>query len=105
MYEVKVLLLHFGKRKRGKLREDTQFFTGDPEQINSFVPKKLTRRHVTSKYASIFDPTGKLGPALADTKDLLRETIEATDGWDTAMPDTSRDRGLKQFLFWEKLKT
>ena len=49
VYEVKVPLLHFGKRKRGKLREDTQFFTGDPEQINSFVPKKLTRRHVTSK--------------------------------------------------------
>ena len=103
-YELKVPHLHFGKKRRGRLREDTRFFSGLEKEINEFVPKKLSRRHVTSKFASIFDSCGKLGPVLSEAKDLLRDTLEATADWDVPMPDNLRDRWLKQFLLWEKLR-
>ena len=53
VFEVKIPKLHFGKKIRGRLKEGTEFFSGIPEEINDFVPKSLTRRMVTSKYASI----------------------------------------------------
>ena len=82
----------------------TQFFSGNQSEIDQFVPKKLSRRQVTSKYSSIFDLTGKMGPILAEAKDLLRDTIEATTDWDTPMPDNLRNRWLEQFMLWEKLR-
>ena len=103
-FELKVPHLHFGKRRRGKLKEDTKFFSGNQEELDQFTPRKLSRRMVCSKFASIYDLTGKLGPVMAAAKDLLRDTIEATEDWDTAMPDNLRDKWLKQFLLWEKLR-
>ena len=103
-FELKVPHLHFGKRRRGKLKEDTKFFSGNQEELDQFTPRKLSRRMVCSKFASIYDLTGKLGPVMAAAKDLLRDTIEATKDWDTAMPDNLRDKWLKQFLLWEKLR-
>ena len=72
--------------------------------MDGFVPADLTRRQVTSKYASIFDPTGKLGPVLAEAKLLLSETIEATPEWDAALPAQLRSKWLSQFMLWEKLR-
>ena len=104
VFTVKVPLLHFEKKKRGRLPEDTQFFSGTMLDLDKFTPKNLTRRMVTSKFASIFDPTNKFGPVLAASKDLLRDTIEATEGWDTAMPEELRSKWLLQFMQWEKLR-
>ena len=53
--ELKVPVLHFGKKRRGRLREDTKFFSGKQEELDKFVPDKLSRRNVCSKLASIFD--------------------------------------------------
>ena len=102
--ELKVPHLHFGKKRRGRLREDTKFYSGKQEELDQFVPKKLSRRNVCSKLASIFDPTGKLGPALAEAKDLLRSTIESTENWDVPMPDDLRNKWLSQFMLWEKFR-
>ena len=77
-FELKVPHLHFGKKRRGKLKEDTKFFSGNHEELDQFVPRKLSRRMVCSKFASIYDLTGNLGPVMAEAKDLLRVTIEAT---------------------------
>ena len=104
VFELKIPQLHFGKRRRGKLREDTKFFTGDESELDQFVPQSLSRRMVTSKFASIFDPTGKLGPILGEAKELLRDTIEATSDWDIGMPGELRSKWLRQFMLWEKLR-
>ena len=75
---VKIGLLHFGKKRRGKLDENTIFFlsTGnfleDKKKLDKFCPK-LTRRNCASKAASIFDLTGLLAPVLAGIKCLMRE--------------------------------
>ena len=68
------------------------------------LSQELSRRMVCSKFASIYDLTGKLGPVMAEAKDLLRVTIEATEDWDVTMPENLRDKWLKQFLLWEKLR-
>ena len=94
VYEVRIPPLHFGKRKRGRLDPKTKFFTGSTlEEIDEFVPKTLNRKQATSKFASIWDITGKLGPMLAEAED-----------WVTPMPDSLRSRWLSQFLLWEKLR-
>ena len=104
VYELKVPFLHFGKKRRGRLSPDTKFFSGDQQELDQFVPKKLTRRMVTSKYASIFDLSGKLGPVLAEAKNLLRDTIVATADWAVPMLDELRSKWLEQFMLWERLR-
>ena len=104
-YVVKVPALHFGKRRRGILDPNTQFFSGSTiEEVDVFTPNPLNRKQVSSKFASIWDLTGKLGPILAEAKDLLSDTISATDDWVSPMPADIRSRWLSQFLLWEKLK-
>ena len=49
--EVKIPPLHFGKRNRGKLDEETAIFSGDFGDLDSFVPKNLSRRQAYSKFA------------------------------------------------------
>ena len=58
--ETKIPLLHFSKKRLGRLPEETKFFDGELMKIQDFAPKKMTRRHVTSKLASVFDFTGHL---------------------------------------------
>ena len=82
VFVVKVPALHFGKRRRGKLDANTKFFSGSTlEEMNSFCPNPLNRKQVTSKFASIWDMTGKLAPVLAEAKCLLSETVSATKDW------------------------
>ena len=64
--EVKIPPLHFGKKNRGRLSSKVQIFGGFGlsatdllRELDEFVPKKLTRRMVASKRASIFDIMGQ----------------------------------------------
>ena len=102
--QVKVPYLFFSKKSRGRLSEDTVFFNADIHSIEEFVPKDLTLRLVTSKFASIFDYLGFLSPALARAKRLLRATCKATIGWNDSMSQDLRDKWLKEFVFIEKLR-
>ena len=52
------------------------------EQLEEFVPKKLTRRIIFSKNYSIFDLTGKLAPIMSILKVDMRAAVEQTKGWD-----------------------
>ena len=105
VYTVKVPALHFGKRRRGKLDPNTKFFTGQTlEDMESFTPNPLTRKQVASKYASIWDITGKLGPVLAEAKDLLRQTVINTADWNSPIPTDLRSKWVHQFILWEKLR-
>ena len=106
---VKIGLLHFGKKKRGKLDEKTEFFLGtgnfleDKKKLEQFCPK-LTRRICTSKAASVFDLTGLVAPVMAGVKCLMRDTVKATSEWDEKIPDSLRDKWLEAFLKVEKLR-
>ena len=105
VYTVKVPALHFGKRRRGKLDPNTKFFTGQTlEDMESFTPNPLTRKQVASKYASIWDITGKLGPVLAEAKDLLRQTVINTADWNSPIATDLRSKWVHQFILWEKLR-
>ena len=106
---VKIGFLHFGKRKRGKLDEKTEFFmasgdyTEDKKKLDKICPK-MTRRICASKAASYFDLTGLLAPVMAGVKCLLRDTVQATSDWDDKIPDNLRDKWLETFLRIEKLR-
>ena len=105
---VKIPLLHFGKKKRGKLDEKTQVFkssgdSSDKTILEKFCPK-LTRRNCASKAASVYDLTGLLAPVLAGVKCLMRDTVKATNDWDEEIPGDLRNKWLEAFLTLEKLR-
>ena len=50
---VKIPPLHFGKKSRGKLRVGTEVFDGSFEDLEKFVPQKLTRRMAVSKFTAL----------------------------------------------------
>merc|ERR1719312_977534 len=95
--------LHFSRKVRGRLLAGTKVFEGSMEQLDSFVPKKLTRRIIFSKNHSIFDLPGKLAPILAILKVDLREAVEQTVGWDDPVPEEVRSKWIKNFWMLEKL--
>ena len=102
--EIKIPGLHFGKKNRGRLTKNTEVFFGNFEDLETFVPAKLTRRQVASKYASIFDVLGKFGPILIGAKLDLRRTFKMTDNWDSPMPADLRQCWIKNFWKWEQLR-
>ena len=102
--EVKVPPLHFGKKSRGKLVVGTDVFEGDMSALDKFVPVKITRRQVFSKYGAFWDVTGKFTPVTAGMKLLLRDTVAATDGWDGVLPSDLRSKWVKELWRLEKLK-
>ena len=79
IFELKVLKLHFGKSRRGRLSESVRLFDGTEEQMDKFVPNPLSRRQVASKLASLFDVLGKLAPVMNGFKLDLRETFGSTE--------------------------
>ena len=97
-------LLHFSKNRHDRLPADTKFFDGKIMKIEDFTPKKLTRRHVTSKLASVFDFMGHLAPILSSLKSDLREVVQHTIGWDDSMPDVLRNKWLTNFHRLENLR-
>ena len=61
--EVKYAPLHFGSVSRGRLTAGTQIFEGKfgtLEEMDIFVPKKLTKRIIISKFMGVFDLLAKL---------------------------------------------
>ena len=109
--EVKIPPLHSGKKNRGRLGNNVKTFgsfgVSPAETLNlldEFTPKKLTRRMVASKRASIFEILGKFAVILISSSVLLRLTMKLTLGWDDGMPADLRDKWLKQFLLWEQLR-
>ena len=109
--ETKIPPLHFGNKSRGRLSSKLKIFgifgvapAEMLKKLDEFVPRKLTRRIVASKRASIFDIMGKLGVILVSSSVLLRETVKATKGWDDTMEDNLRSKWLEQFMLWEQLR-
>ena len=106
--EVKIPPLHFGKKNRGRLGDKVKVFGSfgvSAEEtlklLDEFVPKKLTRRMVASKKASIFDILGKVSVLLISSSVLLRITMNQTLGWDDEMPPELKSWWIKKFLLWE----
>ena len=105
--EVKTGSLHFGSVVRGRLSPETQVYEGkfgSFEDMNTFVPKALTKRMVVSKFMGVFDPLGKLLPLTSRMKRDLRLVMKSTVNWDDAVLDEHRTSWVKNFLDLEKAK-
>ena len=102
--ELKVPKLHFGNSRRGRLADSVKVFEGNEDEIDSFVPDPLSRRQAASKLASLWDILGKLSPIMNGLKLDLRETFKRTESWDEGMPADLRQKWVKNFLLFEKLR-
>ena len=103
--ELKFQDLHFGKVVRGRLSPTTKVFKGDKSSFSdNFVPLKLTKRQVTSKFMGIFDLRGLLIPLTARLKKDLRDVVATTPEWDHGIKTGQRSKWVKNFLDVEKCK-
>ena len=105
--ELKIQPLHFGKVTRGRLAIGTKTFDGNFasfDDMNSFVPRKLTRRQVVSKLMSIFDLQGRMIPLTARFKRDMRTVMAATLAWDEAVTNEHRSKWVKNFMDMEAMK-
>ena len=105
MLEVPFPPLHFSKKVRGRLVVGTEVFDGCMlEEMEKFVPRKLTRRMIFSKNGAVFDILGKFVPITIGLTLDLREAVKQTEAWDDAVPDELRGKWVQNFLRLEKLK-
>ena len=102
--ELLIPALHFGKARRGRLGDEVKIFDSTKDDMESFVPEKLTRRQVSSKLASLWDLMGHLSPIMNGLKLDLREVFHNTESWDDAMPRDLRQKWVQNFLMFEKLR-
>ena len=93
--EVPIPDLHFGTRRRGRVDERVPRFSGVKEDIDRFVPIKLTRRKIASKVASIYDLLGKLSPIFAGLKADLSNVVKTTSGWDDIVSSDIRSKWVE----------
>ena len=99
---IKIPPIHFGKKMRGKITAGTEVFDGTFADLEAFVPAKVTRRHVVSKHASIFDPLGHLVPETAKLKLLTRIATKETKGWDDPVSPDTRSKFIQ--CIWRLFK-
>ena len=105
MLEVPFAPLHFSKKVCGRLVVGTEVFDGCMlEEMEKFVPRKLTRRMIFSKNGAVFDILGKFVPITVGLTLDLREAVKQTEAWDDAVPDELRGKWVQNFLRLEKLK-
>ena len=105
--EVKLGKLHFGSISRGRLAPGTELFDGKfgtLEELDNFVPMKLTKRMIVSKFMGIFDLLGKLIPLTARFKRDLRKMLRTTPSWDEAVTNEHRTAWVKNFHDLERVK-
>ena len=102
--ELKINPLHFGKPVRGRLPPKTPIFIEGSFSMDNFVPRKLTKRMITSKFMGIFDLRGLLIPLTARFKRDLRDISNTTPDWDTAVTNEHRTTWVKNFMDLEKIR-
>ena len=105
--ELKLADIHFGKVIRGRLSPTTTIFKGnisDTIDMDQFVPIKLTKRQVTSKFMGIFELKGLLIPITGRLKRDLRDISAATPQLDHAVTSVARFKWVRNFLDVERLK-
>ena len=103
--EPKIPPCHFGTVARGRVKIGTEIFGGSMENdMEKFVPSKITPRQVSSKYLSFYDILQLFMPVTAGMKRDLRRVMKETDGWDTAISVELRSKWVKNLWIIEKLK-
>ena len=102
--EIKIPLLHFGTKRRGRVVGVDYFEPGGSfAKMDQFVPQQLTRRMIVSKRASLYDFLGKLEPIKAKLKLDEREVVLLTSGWDDVVSPEVRNKWISNFLLLEQL--
>ena len=72
--------------------------------MDTFVPKKLSKRMIISKFMGVFDLLGKLLPLTARMKRDVRSMMKATPTWDEAVTEEHRTKWVKNFWDLERCK-
>ena len=89
----------------GRIVAGTEVFEGSfLEDMEKFVPKKLTRRMIFSKNGSVFDILGKFVPITIGLTLDLREAVKQTQSWDDPVPEELRSKWVQNLWRLEKLK-
>ena len=70
----------------------TKVFDGEIADMDSFVPKDLSRRMIFSKKSAVFDLLGKFVPILVGMSLDLREVCQVTKGWDDPVTEEVRSK-------------
>ena len=105
LLEILLPSLHFSKKLRGRLVIGTEVFDGSlVEDMESFVPKKLTRRMIFSKKNAVFDLLGKFTPVMVGLSKDLREAVKETNTWDDGVSDNLRSKWVQNFWRLECLR-
>ncbi len=81
--------LFFGKKKRGKMPE---LVTGD---VKEALAKTFTRRTLSGRVASVYDPTGIVVPVTAGLKVDLSQMCKLSEGWDDPLPNDHLDKWVQ----------
>ena len=82
----------------------TEVFNGQFADMEKFVPQKLSRRQVVSKFSAIHDPLGKFVPITGAMKVHVRRAVMETSDWDAHVSAETRSIWVKNFWRLEKLK-
>ncbi|XP_036147416.1 uncharacterized protein LOC118647173 [Monomorium pharaonis] len=64
-------------------RRDELLYTVNPVKLAN----KVSKRHILSEIAKIFDPLGLLGPVILASKVILQECWKAKISWDESVPN------------------
>ena len=103
--ECKIPSLHFGSVARGRIKAGTELFEGAMEEdMEKFVPLKVTPRQIASKYLSFYDILQISLPVTAGMKRDLRRVMKETDGWDVPITPELRSAWVKNLWTLERMK-
>ena len=86
--------LNFVTKRRGRR----------PVETSNKIPEQLTRRHITSNLAQIFDLPGRLTPALVNMKLDLHDLVVRKLAWDDVLPDNLRALWSDHFDMMQEIK-
>ena len=64
-------------------KEDLLFYNVQP----IFIQERITKRHILSEIAKIFDPLGLLGPVILISKIIMQECWKSKVDWDESVPN------------------
>ena len=96
--------LHFGVKVRGRFGKDVRFFNATENSMDDFVPEALTRRMISSKLMSRYNPMGKEAPLTLKVKFDLRNIVKNEPEWDAPVPPEVRAQWVKNFQMMENTR-
>ena len=84
--------------------KDVRFYNAREDKLEEFVPQCLTRRMISSKLMSRYDPTGKEAPLTLKLKFDLRNIVKNEPEWDAPVPEEVRSQWVRNFAMMDETR-